>query len=373
MVKDTEYYDILGVKPEATSAEIKKAYRRRAMETHPDKHPNDPNAQAKFQAVGEAYQVLSDDELRKRYDQLGKESAVPQQGFVDPSEYFTAIFGGDGFKEWVGEFSLFKELGEAAAEEAATGTTSAEAAAEANGSANGKSKLTKEQREKLAEMQKKRREDLIKQVEELSNKLNAKLDSYVVAVKGNHLDEFQKKLTQEIEELKLESFGLELLHILAKVYRNKANNYLLSKKTLGVSRFLTGFRDGAKDVKSTYSLIHTGYEAQKTMQGLSEVNPEELSPEERAKFEHMVAGKTLGVMWAMSKFELERKLREVCNRILNDRNGHDKTLKAKGLLFLADNFSRARRSPEEAEEARVFEELILGQQERQTKRRYRVQ
>lgn len=383
MVKDTEYYDILGVAPDATPAEIKKAYRKRAMQTHPDKHPDDPDAQSKFQAVGEAYQVLSDEGLRKQYDQFGKEQAVPQQGFADPSEYFTAIFGGDGFKDWIGEFSLFKDLEEVAAEEALNGTAPGGPnspsgapqngdAANSNGARHADGKLTKEQRDKIADMQRRRREDTLRQIEELSHKLNDKLDRYVLAVKENHLDEFQAKLTQEVEELKLESFGLELLHILATVYRTKANNYLLSRKTLGVSKFLTGFRDGAKDVKSTYSLLHTGMEAKKTMQGLSEVDPEQLSPEERAKFEHMVAGKALGVMWSMSKYELERKLREVCNRILNDRHEHDKSLKAKGLLFLADNFSKARRTAEEAEDARVFEELILGQQERQRKKRYRV-
>ncbi|KAJ9142268.1 DnaJ-domain-containing protein, partial [Coniochaeta hoffmannii] len=110
MVVDTAYYDILGVQPTATDIEIKKAYRKLAIIHHPDKNPNDPTAHAKFQEIGEAYQVLSDADLRKAYDRYGKESARPTEGFVDPSEFFTSIFGGDAFVDWIGEISLMKDL-----------------------------------------------------------------------------------------------------------------------------------------------------------------------------------------------------------------------------------------------------------------------
>lgn len=100
MVKDTAYYDLLGVTPQATDIEIKKAYRKQAIKLHPDKNPDDPDAGAKFQAVGEAYQVLSEPNLRKAYDEFGKEGAKPDSGFEDPGEMFAEIFGGAAFKDW---------------------------------------------------------------------------------------------------------------------------------------------------------------------------------------------------------------------------------------------------------------------------------
>lgn len=382
MVKDTEYYDVLGVSPTATPMDIKKAYRKKAMQTHPDKNPNDPDAEKKFQAVGEAYQVLSDPELRSRYDEFGKEDAVPQQGFEDAEEYFSAIFGGDGFKDWIGEFSLFKDLNDASdmldKEQGAEAPNSA-GAIDSAGKTGGEvskpdeksKKLSKEQKEKLIELEKKRREELGRQVEELSKKLNERLDSFALAASQNRMDEFVTKLDHEIENLKLESFGLELLYILAKVYKTKANNFIMSKKTHGISKLFTGVRDNARSVKSAYNLLSTGLDAQRTLEQMNEVNVDELEDYERAKFESTMAGKALGVMWAMSKYELEKKLKDVCNKILNDPSVPTKVrlVKAKGLLFMADRFSKARRSPEEDEEARVFEELILGEKEKENQKK----
>jgi hypothetical protein len=62
------YYRIVGVSPSASAEEVKRAYRRLAKELHPDRHPNDPAATAKFQALNEAHAVLSDPEARARYD-----------------------------------------------------------------------------------------------------------------------------------------------------------------------------------------------------------------------------------------------------------------------------------------------------------------
>ncbi|UKJ90546.1 molecular chaperone [Theileria orientalis] len=105
-----DYYSILGVKRGCNDSELKKAYRKLAMQWHPDKH-QDPNSKKKaeemFKNVSEAYDVLSDPEKRRIYDQFGEEglkgTAGPEHGGshtyvytgVDPSELFRKIFGSD--------------------------------------------------------------------------------------------------------------------------------------------------------------------------------------------------------------------------------------------------------------------------------------
>src|SRR5213082_1405789 len=83
-------YDTLGVKKNASTDEIKKAYRKLAAKYHPDKNPGDASAEEKFKEVQNAYDVLSDSEKRKQYDTFG--SANGRTGF-DPRNY---NFGGGG-------------------------------------------------------------------------------------------------------------------------------------------------------------------------------------------------------------------------------------------------------------------------------------
>ena len=66
-----DFYEILGVDKGADAAVIKKAYRKVAIKFHPDKNPDDPSAEEKFKEAAEAYEVLSDDNKRARYDQYG--------------------------------------------------------------------------------------------------------------------------------------------------------------------------------------------------------------------------------------------------------------------------------------------------------------
>lgn len=100
MPVSTKYYDLLEVSPDATDAEIKKAYRRLAVKYHPDKNPGNAEAGEKFKEIAKAYEVLSDSEKRAMYDQVGEDgmNGAGQGGFGggNPFDIFNQFFGGGG-------------------------------------------------------------------------------------------------------------------------------------------------------------------------------------------------------------------------------------------------------------------------------------
>ena len=102
-----DYYEVLGVQKGANAEDIKKAYRKLAMKYHPDRNPDNKEAEEKFKEAAEAYEVLSDDEKRQRYDQFGHAGVDPNFGaggaggygspfgdFGDIGDIFGSFFGG---------------------------------------------------------------------------------------------------------------------------------------------------------------------------------------------------------------------------------------------------------------------------------------
>lgn len=100
-----DYYEVLGVSEDASQDEIKKAYRKKAMKFHPDRNSDDPEAERKFKEASEAYEVLRDEQTRRRYDQFGHQGVnggfngggrgFENVGFDDIFSRFSEIFGGD--------------------------------------------------------------------------------------------------------------------------------------------------------------------------------------------------------------------------------------------------------------------------------------
>lgn len=104
-----DYYKILGVDKNIPQNEVRAAYRKRAKQFHPDLHPNDPKAKAKFQALNEAYDVISDSEKRAKYDKYGEQwkqaEAYEQAGGPGGFGGFGGGQGGNPFEGF--DFSSF--------------------------------------------------------------------------------------------------------------------------------------------------------------------------------------------------------------------------------------------------------------------------
>src|SRR6266851_5148052 len=97
--KKRDYYEVLGVDRNAPEEEIKRAYRKLAVQFHPDKNPDDPHTEEKFKELGEAYDVLIDADKRAAYDRFGHTAFAQggggfRGGFHDPFDIFREVFGG---------------------------------------------------------------------------------------------------------------------------------------------------------------------------------------------------------------------------------------------------------------------------------------
>ncbi|EIN09571.1 DnaJ-domain-containing protein [Punctularia strigosozonata HHB-11173 SS5] len=445
---ETEYYDLLGVSPDANDNDLKKGYRKAAMKYHPDKNPS-PDAEEKFKEISKAYQVLSDPNLRAVYDKNGKKM-VDKEGtgtMEDAAGFFANVFGGERFYDYIGEISLMKEMSAVATtmmtdEEKAelekelnpdaptpsvttppassdvppaspspspAPATSASSPAPAPSSSpkpserpsilpspssepsasqgelrpdgthadnsaaskkkDGKrpssAKLTPEKKKELHELEEARRKRMQDRVDMLTKKLVERLRPFVEAKHPGEKDDpetraFEEKMRREAEDLKLESFGVELLHAIGNVYMMKATSALKSRKFLGIPGFFSRLKEKGAVAKDAWGVIGSALSVQNLMQDMEKLQAKgEAAEEELRALEMDVTGKIMLASWRGTRFEVVQVLREVCDNVLREPGVPDQVLynRAKGLMIAGAIFKAAQ--PDETdEERRELERMV---------------
>lgn len=348
------YYDLLQVPHDATSSQIRKQYYLMAMKYHPDKNPDDPEAEAKFKKVSEAYQILSDPKLRSRYDTLGAQELSPEGGFMNPEDVFRSLFGGEKFVTIIGEISLGRLLAELMVENAAangasttggTGAGAGPSTSQASSAAN-RPYLTKEKQEEMRRIHDARVETLIANLVQKTNYYTENVYSEV---------QFREYITKEALDLSKESFGVPLLHSIGYVYSSKAKQRLGKESFLGLSGFMSNLKEKGHIVASLVDTIGAVREV------AHDANVEERKEAQRRKVAGQgptstsgpassVSGETSDTastsavseekmkraLWKASSFEVEATLREVCERFLSIKQRDLALKRAVALKMIGD-------------------------------------
>ncbi|KAH9008688.1 DnaJ-domain-containing protein [Lactarius deliciosus] len=356
---ETGYYDLLGVPVEATADDIKKAYRRLAIKYHPDKNRDDPNAEERFKSIAIAYQTLSDPQLRHKYNEFGPKESAPEGGFVDPEEVFGAIFGGERFIPLIGLLSLARDMKSALQEaDEAAGEDAPPVARDAKGreivSLEEKAKRDEKARKSAAEKAAAREERVQKLVENLQHKLGIFTENATGPNDPEVIESWRTICSLEAEELKGESYGVELLNAIGFAYTAKAKQFLASNQSfLGVGGWLHNVQGKYHVFSETVSTLRSAIELKAVFDQIQQAEQSgTLSPEEKKRLEEQAAEKGLQALFKGAKLEIDSVIRETCDRVLNDSSiSRDKAvLRAVALQILGSAFAAVRNEREEARE-----------------------
>jgi len=346
-VVDTAYYDALEIAPDAEPSKVKRQYYLLARKYHPDRVGKDDKVCAdKFKDIAEAYQVLSDPELRSKYDSEGKDGLSADRTGVasdgvnqpDPALLFAFLFGSDKFGDYIGRL--------------ATATSAVVADSPKIGPTEART------------LQHRR-------VTRLALKLAERLALWV----EEDYDGAKAIWTSAAEDLAQASYGTELVHLIGKVYSLQAHRILGSSRSgMGMPSIAqwakaqqSKMEDSADSSKAKREGLMAGMKMmtlqQKHQAEIAKATTEEEKKEKTAEMEQELTLGMLNIMWTTTVVDITATLHEVVEMVLHDQSVDKDARKrrAHGLKKLGEIFMECKGSPSIGGDAKkLYEEAAFA-------------
>jgi len=327
-VADSAYYDLIGVHPSASAADIKKAYYKAALRVHPDKNPGDIEASQRFQDLAQAYQVLSDPKLRERYDQMGKAAVSDSQmPSIDPALFFNMLFGSEQFEKYIGKLYMAsmadhiikdfqKDIGKRQVEEGGA-APSRDAIGES---------IEREMRWPTDNKkdQRMRRMQVCREIK-CATRLCERLDRWVL---GRDEAGFLLSISQEASELVQVSFGGKLLRTIGGVYESCAEQWLASLRgTFTLDQQLASLKECTHAAKMKVQAMSSTAKSGLALKRMHDVAGSQIEEDQEKKEEAQRQTMTsledslpvfLQTIWDWSVVDIEKTLLHICGNVLKD-------------------------------------------------------
>lgn len=327
-VADSAYYDLIGVPPSASAADIKKAYYKAALRVHPDKNPGDLEASQRFQDLAQAYQVLSDPKLRERYDQMGKSAVSDSQiPSIDPALFFNMLFGSEQFGKYIGKLYMAsmadhmikdfqRDISKRQVEEG-----SAAPSRDAIGESIEREMRWPTDNKKDLRM---RRMQMSREVK-CASRLCERLDRWVM---GRDEAGFLMSVCQEASELVRVSFGGKLLRTIGEAYESCAEQWFASLRgAFTLDQQLASWKESSHAAKvkiqAMSSMAKTGLALKRMHDVAGSQIEEDQEKKEEAQRQTMTSLEDslpvfLQTIWDVSVVDIEKTLVHICGNVLKD-------------------------------------------------------